>query len=147
VPSASEPAAAGSSVQPQGAAAPNALVSTAIAPPPPEPPVAKQRGRANRRQKPAVDERNCPVTGSHEVTFESYPPGATVYLNGEHCGALGKTQLNVKLSAKLPPSDGTATRRFTAIFKRAGARTVTKEFEVLNITRIQRVDDRMPPRQ
>ena len=119
-------------------------MSTAIAPSPQQPPVTKQRGRANRRQKPAVDERNCPVKGSHEVTFESYPPGATVYLNGEHCGALGKTQLNVKLSAKLPPSDGTATRTFTAIFKREGERTITKEFTVENITRIQRVDDRTP---
>jgi uncharacterized caspase-like protein len=102
----------------------------------------KRRVRApsNRRLKSAVDERNCPVKGSQDVTIDSYPPGATLYINHKHCGAIGKTPWD----GKLPPSQGTATGTFTVIFERPGEEPATKEFAVLKSTRIQRLELRMP---
>ncbi|HEX2689279.1 MAG TPA: caspase family protein [Kofleriaceae bacterium] len=128
-----------------GDVVPTMLASTAIAPAAEEITIAKPRVRAppNRRLKPAVDERNCPVKGSQEVRIESYPPGATLYLNHKECGELGKTPW----SGKLPPSKGTATGTFTAILERTGADPVTQEFEILRSTRIQRVEIRMPPKR
>jgi hypothetical protein len=105
-------------------------------------PVDKRRVRAppNRRLKPSVDERNCPVKGTQEVTIDSYPPGATLYINHKNCGALGTTPWR----GKLPPSQGTATGKFTVIFERPWEEPVTKEFAVLRSTRIQRLALGMP---
>jgi hypothetical protein len=123
----------------------NTPAPTAIAPSAEEAAVAKPRVRAapNRRLQPAVDERDCPTKGSQDVTIDSYPPGATIYLNHKECGELGKTPWR----GKLPPSKGTATGTFTAILERRGRDPVTKEFTVLKSTRIQRVEVRMPPKQ
>jgi hypothetical protein len=101
------------------------------------------RAPPNRRLKPAVDEEDCPVKGSQKVTIESYPPGATIYINHKACGELGKTPW----IGKLPPSEGTRTRTFTAILERAGEEPVTQEFTVVKSTRIQRVEVRMPPKR
>lgn len=100
----------------------------------------KRRVRAppNRRLKPAVDERNCPVKGSQDVTIDSYPPGATIYINHKDCGAVGKTPWD----GKLPPSQGTATGTFTVIFERPGEELVVKEFAVQRSRRIQRLGHR-----
>jgi hypothetical protein len=119
------------------AAAPDALASSTD-----NAPIAKRRMGAlpNRRVKPAVDERDCPVEGTQPVTIDSYPPGALLYLNHVECGARGKTPWN----GKLRPSQGTATGRFTAIIVRPGEQPVLKEFEVVKSTRIQRVRVDLP---
>jgi caspase domain-containing protein len=122
----------------------NTRALIANAPPAVEPAVAKPRVRAppNRRLQPAVDERDCPTKGSQEVTIDSFPPGAMLYLNHKECGGLGKTPWK----GRLPPSKGTATGTFTAIFERTGQDLVTKEFIVEKSTRIQRVLVPMPPK-
>jgi hypothetical protein len=97
----------------------------------------------NRRLKPAVDERNCPVTGRYKVTIDSYPPGATLYLNHKGCGELGRTPWD----GTLPLSEGTATGTFLAILERPGEEPVMQEFKVLKKRRIQRLTVRMPPKQ
>jgi hypothetical protein len=134
-----------SRVRAPGDTVPNTLASTATAPSAEEVAVAKPRVRAppNRRLLPAVDERNCAVKGSQEVTIDSFPPGATIYLNHKECGELGKTPWR----GKLPPSQGTATGTFTAILERTGEQPVTKEFTILKSTRIQRVQVWMPPKR
>ncbi len=123
----------------------NASSSTPSTPSPTESPVAKPRvrGPSNRRLKPSVDERNCPVKGSQDVTIDSFPPGATIYINHRDCGELGKTPWK----GKLPTSTGTATGTFTAILERTGEQPVTKEFLILKTPRIQRVQVWMPPKQ
>ena len=120
----------------------NTPASTSVTPAAGAPSVAKPRLRAppNRRLKPTVDERNCPITGSHEVTIDSIPPGATIYINDKVCGELGKTPWR----GKLPSSMEAATGMFTAILERPGEPPVTQEFAVLKSTRIQRVVVRMP---
>jgi hypothetical protein len=134
--SSSAPAPAAKSGVPRGG-------KTSLSPPPKGAIVGdKRRVRAppNRRLKPSVDERNCPVKGSEDVTIDSYPPGATLYINHKDCGPLGKTPW----VGKLPPSQGTATGSFTVIFERPGEEPVTKEFAVLKSTRIQRLKLPMP---
>jgi len=134
-----------SRVQAPGDTVPSTLAPTATAPSAAVVTVAKPRMRAppNRRLQPAVDERNCPMKGSQEVTIDSFPPGATIYLNHKACGELGKTPWR----GKLPPSKGTATGMFTAILERPGGDPVMKEFTVLKSTRIQRVQVWMPPKR
>lgn len=124
---------------------PHTIVPTAIAPSMADSTATKPRVRAPRirRVKPAVDERNCPVKGSQPVEIETYPPGATLYINHKGCGVLGKTPWD----GTLPPSEGTATGTFTAIFERAGEEPVTKEFVVVKSRRIQRVEVRMRPKR
>jgi hypothetical protein len=123
----------------------NTPASTSDAPAAAAPSIAKPRLRAppNRRLKPTVDERNCPMKGSQEVTIDSFPPGATIYINDKACGELGKTPWR----GKLPPSIGAATGTFTAIFERPGEQLFTKEFTVVKSTRIQRVEVWMPPKR
>ncbi len=123
---------------------PNTLAPTATEPSE-EVAVAKPKLRAppNRRLKPAVDERDCPTKGPQEVTIDSFPPGAMLYINHKDCGELGKTPWR----GKLPPSMGTATGTFTAILERTGEAPVTYEFTVSRSTRIQRVNVPMPQKR
>jgi hypothetical protein len=81
------------------------------------------------------------MKGSQEVTIDSFPPGATIYINDKACGGLGKTPWR----GKLPPSIGAATGTFTAILERPGEPLVTREFTVVKSTRIQRVEVWLPP--
>jgi hypothetical protein len=110
-----------------------------------EPVNTKPRVRTppSRALKPAVDEHNCPVKGSHRVEVASIPPGATLYINHKECGAIGKTPQLLKLR----PSEATATGTFLAILERPGEAPVMQEFEVLKIRNIQRVIVRIPPKR
>ena len=129
------PGDTGSNMQAPTTGAPSSEETTVIKP--------RVRAPSNRRLQPAVDERDCPTKGSQEVTIDSFPPGATLYLNHKECGDLGKTPWK----GKLPPSKGTATGTFTAILERTGQDPVTKEFTVEKSTRIQRVLVRIPPKE
>jgi hypothetical protein len=144
-PSGTNPATvARSRVQAPDDTVPDTLAPTTT-PPSADMAVAKPRVRApsNRRLKPAVDEHDCPTKGTQEVTIDSFPPGAMLYINHKDCGERGKTPWR----GKLPPSMGTATGTFTAILERTGEAPVTHEFTVSRSTRIQRVNVPMPQKR